>query len=163
MPDPLHPVMVHLPLTVAVLMPLLTLGLWLAWWRRWLPRRAWVLVVVLQALLVGGTYLALETGEREEDRVELVVPHAAIEAHEEAAESLLIAAGVVLAVALAALVVPWGRISHPLALVTIAGSLVVAVLAVQVGKSGGELVYRHNAGSAYSAPGTSAGGVADQD
>ena len=38
---PLHPKIVHLPIALAVLMPLITAGLLIAWWRDMLPRRAW--------------------------------------------------------------------------------------------------------------------------
>ena len=38
---PLHPKIVHLPIALAVLMPLITAGLLIAWWRDMLPRRTW--------------------------------------------------------------------------------------------------------------------------
>jgi len=48
---PLHPLIVHLPLALALLVPLLAAGTLLAWWRGWLPgRRSWAVVVALQAL-----------------------------------------------------------------------------------------------------------------
>ena len=36
---PLHPKLVHLPLALAALLPLLTFGVLLAWWRGWLQQR----------------------------------------------------------------------------------------------------------------------------
>jgi hypothetical protein len=68
-----HPKVVHIPMALGVLMPLIAGGLALAWWRSWLPWRAWFVAVGLQvALLVSGV-VALRTGEAEEDRVERIV------------------------------------------------------------------------------------------
>ena len=151
-----HPKIVHLPIALAVLLPLLSGGLLLAWWQAWLPQRAWWLAVAAQALLVGTSYLALETGEAEEERVEAVVPEAAIEAHEEAAEAFSWAA-------LAALL-PLGlgllpidpRLARSGALVGVGATVLVLGLGYRVGEAGGALVYTHNAGAAY------AGGAAQQ-
>lgn len=76
-----HPKVVHIPIALGVLMPLLAGGVLLAWWRQWLPARSWVLVVALQAIVLGSGIVALQTGESEEDRVERVVPEQAIEEH----------------------------------------------------------------------------------
>ena len=37
-----HPKVVHLPMALAVLMPLVTGGVLFAWWRGWFQRRVWV-------------------------------------------------------------------------------------------------------------------------
>ena len=63
---PLHPKIVHLPIALAVLMPLLTSGLLLAIWRDWFPRRVWTIAVVGSLLLVGSGVLALRSGEADE-------------------------------------------------------------------------------------------------
>ena len=83
---PLHPKLVHLPIALAVLMPVLTGVLWIALLRGWLPLRAWLLAVGAQVLLLGSSVLAMRSGENDEERVERLVPEAALEAHEEAAE-----------------------------------------------------------------------------
>ena len=70
-----HPKVVHLPMALAVLMPLIAGGVLFAWWRGWLDRRTWVGVVLLQAILVGSAAVAMNTGEKEEDRVEEIVAH----------------------------------------------------------------------------------------
>ncbi len=97
-----HPKVVHVPMALGVLMPLIAGGLLLAWWRAWLPRRAWLLAVGLQAILVGSGVLALRTGEVEEERVEGVVADRYIESHEEAAEAFVWASGGVLGLMLLA-------------------------------------------------------------
>ncbi len=61
MPDPLHPAIVHLPLGLAFLAPLLFLAVAVAVAREWIPKRAWLAVVVLQALLFGLVILAKES------------------------------------------------------------------------------------------------------
>ena len=46
-----HPKVVHIPMALGVLMPIIAGGLLLAWWRNWLPRRSWFLAIGLQAIL----------------------------------------------------------------------------------------------------------------
>jgi uncharacterized membrane protein len=147
LPDPLHPAVVHLPIALAVLLPAFALLAALAIRQQAVPPRTWVGVLLLQAVLVGSGWLALETGEEQEDRVEEVVAERYIEDHEEQAERFQLAAGVALAIVAAGLLPGVaGGIAR--------GASVVAALAVlgagvQVGHSGGELVYRHGAANAY--------------
>lgn len=154
---PLHPMVVHIPIALAVLTPLLAALVLLFWWRRKLPRGAWALVLLAQVLLVGGAWAAIETGEREEERVEEIVGESRLEAHEEAAEVFIGAAGGVLALTLLALVVPGETVRRVVALVAVAGMVAVAYLGFRVGEAGGELVYRHGAALAYTGD---AGGAA---
>jgi uncharacterized membrane protein len=150
LPDPLHPAVVHLPIALAILVPLVAAFALLAARLGWLPSRGWAFVVLLQALLVGSAWLALETGEQEEERVEEVVAERHIEAHEERAERLMLGAAAVLLV-LGAGLAPGrvGAVARPLGLVLAVG---VAALAADVGHSGGALVYEHGAGAAYATP-----------
>jgi len=159
---PLHPAIVHLPVALAVLLPALALGVWFAWKKGWLPGRAWWVVAALQGALVVGALAAINTGEREEERVEKVVNEAAIEAHEEAATLFTGAAVFVFALSLIPLFVKPDGLKRAVALGTAAGSVLVAGLAFNVGRQGGELVYRHGAASAYAGP-ASAQAVAEQD
>jgi len=150
LPDPLHPAIVHLPIALAVIIPLLAiLCTWLIA-RGALPARAWLGVVLLQAMLVGSGWAAIESGENEEDRVERVVQESAIEEHEEAAERFLVLAGIGL------LLTGGGLLSENIgaagrAVATVA-TLGVLAAGFQVGHSGGELVYRHGAANAYLDP-----------
>jgi uncharacterized membrane protein len=99
LPDPLHPAVVHLPIALALIVPLLA-GLSVATIRsRLVPRRIWGGVLLLQACLVGSTWFALETGHQEEERVEVVVPERFIEEHEGAAERFWVASIVTLVLA----------------------------------------------------------------
>ncbi len=146
---PLHPKIVHLPIALAVLLPLLSGGLLLAIWRDWLHQRSWALVVAGQALLVGSGILAMRSGEDDEDRVERVVPHAVLEQHEEAAEQFVWAGGLLLGVALAPLLLRRRSTVLIAGAATCVGTLAVLGLGYQVGQQGGELVYRHNAGAVF--------------
>jgi len=157
---PLHPALVHLPLGLSIVLPLVAAGMAFALWRGLVPRRTWGVVVGLQAALVVGALVALKTGEREERRVEPVVGETALERHEEAAEVFLWGSAVVLALTAAGLAVP-ERSAAAVATAAAAGTLVVAGLAFRTGKAGGELVYVRGAASAYqAAPGVAAGDLA---
>jgi hypothetical protein len=95
----------------------------------------------------------MNTGEREEDRVERVVPDAAIERHEAYAEQFVWAVGLTLVPAVLVVAFRKAVLVHTMAAVTVAGSLVVAGAAIRAGHAGGQLVYAHNAGAAYAATG----------
>jgi uncharacterized membrane protein len=147
---PLHPALVHIPLGLAFLLPLLSLGFgWALWTGRCRPR-AWLTIVLLQALLLGAGWLAMNAGEREEDRVEALVPKAAIEAHEEHADQFMWLTGMTLGLGVLVLVARRPLPARALTVATVLGTFLVAGAAVRVGHSGGQLVYVHNAGAAYS-------------
>jgi uncharacterized membrane protein len=151
---PLHPAIVHLPLGLAFVLPLVAAALALAVWRRRLPRSAFAVVVGLQAVLVAGGVIAMQLGERDAKQVEAIVGEPAVEAHEERAEAFVWVAGIVLAVSAAALLLP-GKLGTGAAALTVAGTLAVTGLAIRTGEAGGELVYRAGAASAFrsTAPG----------
>lgn len=155
LPDPLHPALVHLPLALAVLVPLSIALAVLAIRSGALPGRIWLAVVLLQALLVGSAWLAADAGHDEEERVEQVVAESTIKEHEELAERFLWAGGLVLAIVAAGLLpgVP-GAVARVGALLA---SLLALAAAVQVGHTGGELVYRHGAAGVYLEGGAAAG------
>lgn len=148
---PLHPAIVHLPLGLAFVMPLIVLGFAWALWRGRIARRGWLAVVALQALLVAAGFAAKTTGEREEDRVEPAVPEAALELHEERADQFVWAAALTLGAAVLMLAARKPGATRLVAAITMAGTIVVTAAAIRVGHAGGQLVYVHNAGAAYAA------------
>jgi uncharacterized membrane protein len=154
-----HPKVVHIPIALGVLMPLLAGGVLLAWWRGWLPARTWVLVVALQGVLLASGMVALQTGEAEEEQVERVVSEQAIEEHEEAAEAFVWASGGVLAVMLLAGALGSRRAGLPIAAAATLGTLLVLGLGYRTGQAGGALVYEHGAAQAYSGSAGSGPGV----
>jgi uncharacterized membrane protein len=146
---PLHPAIVHIPMGLAFILPALALGFGWALWTGRVRPRAWLAIVALQAALVGAGWLAMNTGEREEDRVERVVPSAAISTHEAYAEQFVWAAGGTFLLAALVPVLRRPRLAGAVALASVVGTFVVAGMAIRVGHAGGQLVYTHNAGSAY--------------
>lgn len=153
---PLHPKLVHLPIALAVLMPLVTAGLLAAWWRGWLPRRTWLVAVILQGVLLGSGLLAQRSGEADEDRAEAVAPEAAIEDHEEAATVFVAASAVVLVITAAAAALRNERAARAAAALATVGAVAVLWLGYRVGEAGGRLVYQHGAAAAFVTPGASA-------
>jgi hypothetical protein len=153
-----HPKVVHVPMALGVLMPLITGGLALAWWRNWLPWRAWFVAVGLQIVLVTSGLVALRTGEIEEERVERVVSERVIETHEESAEVFVGASGAVLGVMVAAAVFGRRRSGLPIAAAATLGTLVVLGLGYSTGQTGGTLVYEHGATRAYGSTTSGTGG-----
>ena len=147
---PLHPAVVHLPVAIVFLIPLVTVLVALLYKKEVLKKVGLVIIVFFHLLLSGASYIALETGEDEEHTVEKVVSEKIIEEHEDKAETFMAASLVVLAGSVIFLVLPAGAIfNFGLATLLIA-QLVLVFLGYQVGHTGGELVYVHGAASAYS-------------
>ena len=146
-PDPLHPALVHFPLVLMVLLPLAAAGALWAIRRGAAPTPAWTIPLVTAAALAGSSWLAVETGEREEERVERVVTESALHGHEDAAERFLLLSGMLLAITAAGLLP--GSVGRVARLGAAGGALALTALGVQVGHSGGNLVYREGAASAY--------------
>lgn len=144
-----HPKVVHLPMALSVLMPLVAGGAAFAWWRGWFDRRIWVIVFLLQAALAGSGFIAMNTGEAEEDRVEEIVAEQHIESHEEAAELFVWASAIVLASMVLPIVLPEGRFRSATVVGAVLGTLVVSVLGFRTGEAGGRLVYEYGAAEAY--------------
>ena len=139
--------MVHFPIVLTVLLPVSALvALW-AIRKGATARRAWLVPVALAAMLAVSAFAATRTGEAQEDRVERVVGERVLHAHEEAAERFLVLSGVLAVVAAAGLVS--GIVGRAARLVTAGGAVALIAAGAQVGHSGGELVYRHGAASAY--------------
>lgn len=138
----LHPAVVHLPLGLAVVMPLL-LGamLWAVVAQR-LPAKVWLVVVLLQGILLGGAVLALRTGEQGEDRVEARAGESAVEEHERAAQAFTTAAGATLLAAAVALALR--KRPGPFLVAggaSVALSVGMLILGIQTGSRGGALVH----------------------
>jgi hypothetical protein len=135
--------MLELPLALAVLLPPAAGAvLWYSR-RRPDPVSLWRIAVLLHLLLALSAWSAVETGESDEEAVEAVVPEAALETHEERAEVFLVLVWCAAAIATAGLLSgPAGSLArHASGALT----LIVAIVALGVGHSGGELVYRYGA------------------
>jgi len=149
-PDPLHPAIVHFPIVLAFLLPIFAIGAIWAIRRGSAPRRAWAVPLALSVALAASAWAAVETGESQEDKVENIVPDAAMDAHADAAELFLKLSGVLVLVVGAGLIP--GAVGRSARIAGAAGALGLVVMGARVGHSGGELVYTHNAASAYARP-----------
>jgi uncharacterized membrane protein len=110
----LHPAVVHAPLGLAFILPALALGYAWTVWKGAVRPRAWLAIVALQAVLLAAGLVAMNTGEREEDRVERIVPGAALEQHEAYAEQFVWATGFTLVLAGLVLVSRRPAVAHSL-------------------------------------------------
>lgn len=161
LPQPLHPAIVHFPIVFVVILPVAALVAVWAIRRGADPRSSWWPVVALAGALVAASYVAVQTGSREEETVEGVVAESAIEQHEESAELFLSLTVVgLLLVSSGLLAGRAGRIGRGAAVVT---ALALVVAGYRVGHSGGELVYRHGAATAYSSSGLAPSGAGYDD
>lgn len=147
LPDPLHPALVHFPIVFGMLLPVVAL-VTVAFIRKGAPARtSWVWAVLLSAALAASAWLAVETGEDQEEAVERVVAEAAIHEHEEAAELFFRLSAVSFLVFAAGLAA--GRTGAAARYASVALALGLVVAGIRVGGSGGDLVYEHGAASAY--------------
>ena len=155
LPDPLHPAVVHFPVVLMILLPLFAAGAWWAIRRGAAPGKAWLIPVAGAAALALSSWAAVETGEAEEERVEDVVTEQQLGAHEEAAERFLGLSAALFVLTAAGLV--RGGVGRAARAAATVGAVALVAAGVQVGHSGGTLVYRDGAASAY----TTGGAVAE--
>lgn len=153
---PLHPMVVHFPVVLAILLPISILGAFWAIRKGATARKAWLVPVVMAGALALSAFVAVQTGKGQEERVENVVGERSLESHEEAAERFLVLSGVLLVVAIAG-ILP-GIAGRAARIVTAAGAAGLMVAGAQVGHSGGLLVYRDGAASAYTTGSAAPGG-----
>lgn len=154
---PLHPVIVHFPIVLSILLPISVL---IALWsirKGSMTRRTWYVPIAFAATLALSAFVATQTGENEEDAVKKVVPKGAVHTHEEAAERFLVLSGILVVVAVGGLLP--GTLGQAARLTTAAGALGLVAAGVQVGHSGGTLVYVDGAASAYTTSASPASSV----
>lgn len=145
---PLHPAVVHIPIAIGLLIPFLALVIFIGIKKEFFTSKTWVLVVLLQMIVVVSSVVALRTGENEEHTVEKVINEEIIEKHEDLGKKVPIASGVILIVTILGLIKNQ-KFATAAQIASLLGMLGTAVLVYQAGHSGGELVYKHNAASAY--------------
>lgn len=148
MQTPLHPSIVHLPLALTFILPVLVLIFALMIRKNKMAPQAWLIIIGLQLVTTVSGYVALETGEDEEHQVEKVVDKKIIHEHEERAEVFVGATVIALVLSVATFFL-LKDIQFYLHLTIALISLVSCFLAYRTGASGGELVYRYGAASAY--------------
>jgi hypothetical protein len=123
--------------------------------------RTWAIPLVVSAALALSSWVAVETGESQGERVERVVPEQAFNNHEEGGEQFFALSGGLILVMAAGLAS--GIIGRSARVVATLGALALVVVAARVGHSGGELVYRYGAASAYTSGDTLTTRVKNRD
>ena len=157
LPDPLHPAVVHLPIALSVLLPLGVITAFVLIRQGTNPRTAWGVVVGLTGLLLASSWVAVKSGEAQEEVVEDVVPKQWLKQHEERAQQFMVVGGLTLA--LATLGLARGRLGRTGRALATVGVLALLPAAWRVGHSGGELVYTHGAAEAHVAAAGARGDV----
>lgn len=158
LPDPMHPAIVHFPVVLAFLLPIsAAIAIWTI--RKGArATRAWAVPLAIAGALALSSWVSTETGESQEEKVERVVQEQALEAHEEAAKVFLTGSVILLVVTAAGLI--RGKLGSAIRVVSAVGSVALIASAAYVGHTGGQLVYKYGAGSAYANPASSGGNVA---
>lgn len=145
---PLHPLIVHFPIVLTFVMPILVIVFaWMIKNNKMSPK-GWLLIIGLQLAVVITGYISLETGETEEHTVEKVVSKEYIHEHEEAAEIFVGSTVLALVLSIGVFFIR-KEIQLPIKLTIAVLGLVSCFLAYRTGQLGGELVYKHGAASAY--------------
>lgn len=150
---PLHPVVVHFPIVFSTLLPLLIAVFGGLIFTKRISPRWWAMVLAFQLALSLSTYIALETGENEEDTVERFVSEQSLEEHEHLAKRFFILTLVGSGLALAGMATSLLGSAAGLAPIAYALTLLLSLLTlgagIATGHAGGKLVYQENAGAAY--------------
>lgn len=147
LPEPLHPSVVHFPIVLGLLLPVL--AAWVLWrLHDGAPVRTWTVVALVAVLSWTSGFVAERTGGDEEERVEEVLAdHEPIHEHEEAAELFVLLSGAT--AVLTILGFAPGIAGRGLRVLALVGALGAAGAVVRTGMLGGELVYEHGAAAAY--------------
>ena len=143
---PLHPVAAHFPIVLGILLPLASLVFWWAIKQGHLQLKAWVLIAVLALGYGVSSYVAVEMGEEDEEKVEEVVSERVIEKHEEAGELILWVSGGLFLFSLAGFArKDWHAVRLGVAILALAAVIPL----VDAGHTGGKLVYQYGAANAH--------------
>lgn len=149
---PLHPIVVHLPLALAILLPIASGALGYAIWKRRAPERGWAFLIAAHFALLASSGAAMLLGEADARRIQTRVDAADIEEHEGEGQRLVLGAGVAFVLALAGLLAGSPKQRRWAMAATFAAGLLCAALAIAAGHGGAVLVYRHGAAAAFCEP-----------
>lgn len=148
LPEPLHPAVVHFPIVFVALLPLAAIAALILLRRGGAVRPVWGWVVLLAVVLAASAWVAVETGQQQEEVVEdVIATEAPIHDHEEAAELFLfLTLGGLAVIAIGLAPGRAGQVARYAGAVSAFGLLAAGV---NTGHTGGELVYEHGAAQAY--------------
>ncbi|MCB0391814.1 MAG: hypothetical protein KDD58_11000 [Bdellovibrionales bacterium] len=143
---PLHPVAVHFPIVLGLLIPIASLSVFILIKLKYLDPRIWLLVVILSGLFFASAVVAVQTGEKDEHKVEEVVGHKVLETHEEHGEKIQWLALAVFLISITPLLL---KKPTELQILTVIISSIVVYPLIETGHTGGELIYKHGAAEAH--------------
>ncbi|MBA3460930.1 MAG: hypothetical protein H0T46_13255 [Deltaproteobacteria bacterium] len=146
---PMHPKLVHVPMALCILMPMVATLIWVGVRRGWFTPRVWLIAAFLQGATLGGGVAALLTGQEDGEKVEGYASEEALSAHEDAAYWFLYVAGANFLLCGATFLLHRDRRQQLAGAFAIVGLAAGAYAGYRVGDAGGRLVYVANASDAH--------------
>ena len=143
---PLHPLIVHFPIALAIFLPILSITIFILFRNTVMYKKAWILVVLFSGIYAVTALIAEETGESEETKVERYVGESAMEKHEELGERIPKVSWVLFVLSIIPLITNKTILSQS---IFIAASIAGVYPIYQAGHSGAELVYKYGAANAH--------------
>ncbi|MDQ3336288.1 MAG: hypothetical protein M4D80_14060 [Myxococcota bacterium] len=143
----MHPKLVHVPIALCILMPMIASLIWFGIRRGWFSPRTWLIAVVLQGAMAVGGLAALQTGLDDAAKVEGYASEEALATHEARGYWFVYVAAANLVLCGGAFVLQ--RRQQLLGGLVIVGTLASAYAGYLVGDAGGRLVYIGNASDAH--------------
>lgn len=145
---PLHPFMAHIPLVLALCLPIVIVSSIVFIMKKKISPRLWWVPVIIQITIVVFSYIALETGEDQEDTVLQFVAKPFIQQHENAAE-IFSGLGVILLGLMAVVLFVGESLARNLRFLTAVLSLIPLAAGLYAGRLGGAIAYTHGGAEAY--------------
>ena len=147
---PMHPKLVHIPMALCVLMPMIAILIFVGIRRDWFTPKAWLIAAFLQTATLVGGLAALKSGEDDGEKVEGYASEEALEEHEHRAYWFLYVAGANTLLCGVTFFLQRDRVRQQLlAVFTIVGLAAGGYAGYRVGDAGGRLVYVANASDAH--------------
>ena len=143
---PLHPVVVHFPIVLGILLPFAAILVWWGIKKNLVKQKVWAVIIAIVLVYGASALLAVEMGEKDEDKVEKVVAEKLIEEHEEMGELIPWFAGGLLLISFSGY---YWKNSHAARLGFVVLSLVAIIPLANTGHTGGKLVYKYGAAKAH--------------
>ena len=148
MQTPFHPLIVHFPLALTFILPILVIIFAFMIKTNKMSHQAWLIIIGLQMITTITGYVAMDAGENDEQQVEKVVSKKIIHEHEEAAEIFVGSTVIILVLSIAAYFLR-KEIQFFVNLGVCFLGLISCFLAYRTGELGGELVYVHGAAGVH--------------
>jgi len=145
---PLHPFLAHIPLVLALFMPVILFSLVILIAKGKLSEKGWWVGVITQSCLVVFAYIALSSGEGEEDLVAQFVSKRFIGQHENMAEVFSGLSVILLGVMIVINYVK-ENLAKKLRVLAAVFSFIPLGVGLYVGMLGGEIAYAHGGAEAY--------------